>query len=160
MSNAEQPKNTAAMQRLREEIGLTEQQAAAEKVAVLNGMTIDDSRQYEERTRRSEGSQKNWRPWMASDSVCAARRQSKEAPMSKKKLKKLRGIVEKVIRPTLPSEPEKAQIEIEEADELYREIRVENALTDENGEKVRLKPGAKVDVVVKADTDGTTKKTD
>jgi hypothetical protein len=34
---------------------------------------------------------------------------------------------------------------------------IENVLTDENGEKVRLKPGADVDVVVEADTDATTK---
>jgi hypothetical protein len=50
MSSAKQPKNTAAIQRLREEIvRLTEQQAAAEKMAVLNGMTIDDSRRSKER---------------------------------------------------------------------------------------------------------------
>ena len=68
--------------------------------------------------------------------------------------------VEKIIKPTLPSEPEKAQTGIEEADELYREIRVENVLTDEHGEKLRLKTGAKVDIVVKADTDATAKKPD
>jgi hypothetical protein len=66
--------------------------------------------------------------------------------------------VQKVLRPIVPFEPEKAQISIDEADELYREIRVENVLTDENGEKVRLKSGADVDVVVEADTNATTKK--
>jgi hypothetical protein len=35
--------------------------------------------------------------------------------------------------------------------------RIENILTDENGEKVRLNPGADVDVIVEADTDATTK---
>jgi hypothetical protein len=78
----------------------------------------------------------------------------------KKKRKKLRGTVEKVIKSTLPGEPEKAQIGIEKADDLYREIRVENVLTDENGDQVRLKPGAEVDVIVEADTDATTKKPD
>jgi hypothetical protein len=39
---------------------------------------------------------------------------------------------------------------------FIREIRVENVLTDENGEKVRLKLGADIDVVVEADTDATT----
>jgi predicted DNA-binding antitoxin AbrB/MazE fold protein len=76
----------------------------------------------------------------------------------KRKRKKLRGTVQKVLKPVIPGETEKAQISVEEADELYREIRVENVLTDENGEKVRLKPGAEVDVVVEADTDATTKK--
>jgi hypothetical protein len=37
---------------------------------------------------------------------------------------------------------------------------LENALTDDNGERVRLKPGAEVDVIVEADTDATTKKSD
>ena len=77
--------------------------------------------------------------------------------MSKKKRKKLRGKVSKVLKPVVPSEPEKAEISVKEADELYREIRVENVLTDEKGEKVRLKPGAEVDVVLEADTDATTK---
>jgi hypothetical protein len=80
--------------------------------------------------------------------------------MSKTKRKRLRGKVQKVLKPIVPVEPEKAQISVDEADELYREIRVENALTDENGERVRLKPGAEVDVILEADTDATTKKSD
>jgi hypothetical protein len=75
-----------------------------------------------------------------------------------KKRKKLPGTVDKVIKPVVPSEPEKAQIEIEGADDLYREIRIENTLTDEHGEEVRLKQGAQVDVSIEADTDATLKK--
>ena len=80
--------------------------------------------------------------------------------MSKTKRKRLRGKVQKVLKPIVSVEPEKAQISVDEADELYREIRVENALTDENGERVRLKPGAEVDVILEADTGATTKKPD
>jgi len=80
--------------------------------------------------------------------------------MSKRKRKKLQGTVQKVLKQIGQSEPEKAEIRLEEADDLYREIRVENVLTDENGEKVRLKPGAAVDVILEADTDATTKKPD
>ena len=80
--------------------------------------------------------------------------------MSKTKRKRLRGKVQKVLKPILPLEPENAQISVDEADELYREIRVENVLTDENREKVRLKSGAEVDVILEADTDATTKKPD
>ena len=80
--------------------------------------------------------------------------------MSKTKRKRLRGKVQKVLKPIVAVEPEKAQISVDEADELYREIRVENALTDENGERVRLKPGAEVDVILEADTGATTKKPD
>jgi len=77
-----------------------------------------------------------------------------------KKRKKLRGKVEKVIKPVYPTEPEKAQIAIQDADHLYREIRVENVLTDDQGEKAALKPGASVDVVLEADPSDTIKKTD
>jgi predicted DNA-binding antitoxin AbrB/MazE fold protein len=75
-----------------------------------------------------------------------------------KKRRKLRGKVEKVIKPVDPSEPEKAQITIEDADHLYKEIRVENVLTDDEGDKASLKPGAKVDVVLEADSSDTIKK--
>ena len=80
--------------------------------------------------------------------------------MSKTKRTRLRGKVQKVLKPIVSLEPEKAQISVDEADELYREIRVENVLTDENGEKVRLKTGAEVEVILEADTDDTTTKPD
>ena len=64
----------------------------------------------------------------------------------------LLGKVEKVIPPHPQSgEPEKAQIAVEGADHLYREIRVPNALTDSNGQKVKLKEGADVEVTIEAD---------
>jgi hypothetical protein len=75
-----------------------------------------------------------------------------------KKRKKMRGTVEKIIKPVSSREPEKAQITIPEADDLYREVRVENVLTDENGEKAGLRPGAEVDVIVEADSSATMKK--
>ena len=58
--------------------------------------------------------------------------------MSEKPSTTLPATVEKIIKPLLPSDPEKAQIAVEGADHLYREIRIENTLTDENGAKVRL----------------------
>jgi hypothetical protein len=58
--------------------------------------------------------------------------------------------VEKIIKPLSPREPEKAQIAVEGADHLYRELRIENSLTDENGDKVRLKQGAEVEVTIEA----------
>jgi hypothetical protein len=76
------------------------------------------------------------------------------------KKRRMRGSVQKVIKPVVPSEPEKAQIGIEEGDDLYREIRVENVVTDDKGHKARLKTGAHVDVVIEADSDATTKKPD
>jgi hypothetical protein len=75
-----------------------------------------------------------------------------------KKRKKLKGTVEKIIKPSHRSQPEKAQIAIHEADDLYREIRVENELVDEEGERASLKPGADIDVILEADSNATMKK--
>jgi hypothetical protein len=57
----------------------------------------------------------------------------------------LPGTVEKII-PASSFAPEKAQISVEGAEHLYKEIRVENTLQDENGEKVALKQGAGVTI--------------
>jgi hypothetical protein len=70
----------------------------------------------------------------------------------------LPGTVEKVIKSPDPNVPEKAQITVEGAEDLYREIRIENVLTDENGQIVSLKPGAPVEVTIEADPEDTTKK--
>lgn len=70
----------------------------------------------------------------------------------------LPGTVEKVIKSPDPNVPEKAQITVEGAEDLYREIRVENVLTDEKGQIVSLKPGAPVEVTIEADPEDTTKK--
>ena len=77
--------------------------------------------------------------------------------MSRKR-KKMRGTVQKIITPLTPSQPEKAQIDIHGADDLYREIRIDNEVTDEKGEKASLKPGAEVDVTVEVDSSATIKK--
>ena len=60
--------------------------------------------------------------------------------------------------PRIPDETEKAQIVVEDADDLYREIRIENTLTNEDGEEVSLKPGAQVQVTVEAEAAATTPK--
>jgi hypothetical protein len=65
------------------------------------------------------------------------------------------GLVQKVIPPYVPDAPEKVEISIPSADDLYREIRIENTLTDERGDKVKLKPGADVEVTVEADITAT-----
>ena len=70
----------------------------------------------------------------------------------------LPGKVEKIIPALNPTEPEKAQIAIDGADTLYREIRIENSLAGEDGEEVGLKKDADVDVTVEADKDATTSK--
>jgi hypothetical protein len=76
--------------------------------------------------------------------------------MSEKPSTTLPGTVEKIIKPMSPNEPEKVQIAVEGADELYKEIRIENTLTKNNGEKVHLKVGAEVEVTVEAPLEATT----
>ena len=68
------------------------------------------------------------------------------------------GKVQKIIPPTHADAPEKAEIAIEGADHLYREIRIENTLQDERGREVKLKQGAHVEVVVEAERDATVPK--
>jgi hypothetical protein len=70
----------------------------------------------------------------------------------------LPGTVEKIIPSIDPSQSEKAQIDIEGADELYKEIRVENILQDDVGNSVSLKNGAEVEITIKADPEATTPK--
>jgi hypothetical protein len=70
----------------------------------------------------------------------------------------LPGTVQKIIKPIDPDAEDTAEISIEKAEDLYREIRVENTLKDANGEKVGLKEGAPVDVTIEADKKDTTKK--
>jgi len=65
--------------------------------------------------------------------------------------------VEKII-PGSAIAPEKAQISVETAEHLYKEIRVDNTLKDENGKEVALKPGAHVQVTIEAEKDATVPK--
>lgn len=78
---------------------------------------------------------------------------------SKPKVKKP-ATVRKIIKPIVPGQPEKAEIAVHDADDLYKEIRIENTLEDSKGVKVKLKPGAEVDVIVEADAKDTTPKND
>jgi hypothetical protein len=60
------------------------------------------------------------------------------------------GTVDKIILSSGPRQSEKVQIAIDEADQRYRVLRIENALTDEHGNDVKLRKGAHVDVTVTA----------
>ena len=73
---------------------------------------------------------------------------------------KLHGVVDKIVLSNHPSQPEKAQIVIQEAEDLYKELRIDNALHDGGGEKVKLKRGTEVEVIVEAPVDGVDKRTD
>ena len=80
--------------------------------------------------------------------------------MNEKPSVTLPGTVEKIIKSPYRGIAEKAEIAVEGADHLYREIRIENKLTDEDGNEVKLKQGATVDVTVEAEPTQTVRKDD
>ena len=61
------------------------------------------------------------------------------------------GPVQRIIKSPFPQEPEKAEITVEGADHLYKEIRIENTLKTADGRPVALKEGAEVEVIIEAD---------
>jgi hypothetical protein len=61
--------------------------------------------------------------------------------------------VDKIIPATHGCKPEQAQIAVGGADDLYREIRVENTLQHESGNAVSLKESAEVKVTIAADAE-------
>jgi len=76
--------------------------------------------------------------------------------MSDKPSTTLPATVEKIIKSPSPSVPDNAQIAVEGADHLYRELRIENTLVDENGDKVHLKEGTDIEVTIEAEPEATT----
>ena len=60
------------------------------------------------------------------------------------------GTVDRIIPSPRRSLPERAQIAVDGPDHRNQDLRIENTLTDENGDDVKLKKGAHVDVTVTA----------
>lgn len=58
------------------------------------------------------------------------------------------GTVDKIIPSPRPGQSEKAQIALDETNPRYRDFRIENTLTDEHGDDVKLKKGGHVEVTV------------
>ena len=71
----------------------------------------------------------------------------------------LTGVVEQILEP-VGSVPERAVIEIQGAEDLYSEIRIDNALSDGNGQKVKLQLREKVNITIETTTGCTEKKSD
>jgi hypothetical protein len=60
------------------------------------------------------------------------------------------GTVDKIIPSARPSQPENAQISVDGPDHRSQGLRIENTLTNEHGDEVRLKKGAHVEITVTA----------
>ena len=79
-------------------------------------------------------------------------------PSQQKATVTLPAVVDKIIPSPDPAKPDKAQIVVEAAEDLYREIRIDNTLQDANGKPVALKKGAEVEVTIEADPHDVTPK--
>jgi hypothetical protein len=60
------------------------------------------------------------------------------------------GKVAKIIPSRSRQQPDKAQIAVDKVAPRYRNLRIENSLTDEHGDEVKLKKSAHVEVTVAA----------
>jgi hypothetical protein len=58
------------------------------------------------------------------------------------------GTVDKIIPSSGPGQSEKAQIAVDVPHQQYRNLRIENTLTDEHGDDVKLKKGGHVEITV------------
>jgi hypothetical protein len=60
-------------------------------------------------------------------------------------------VVQKIVKSVYSNEVEKIEITIPAADDLFREIRIENNFTGEDGQSVALRTGAELDVTFEAE---------
>ena len=68
----------------------------------------------------------------------------------------LPGTVERIIPSLSPEKSDTAQITVESVDDLYRDVHIENTLTNESGGKVSLVLGSPVKVTITARRGSTT----
>ena len=61
-------------------------------------------------------------------------------------------VVTKLVKPAFEGQPAKVEISISQADDLFREIRIENNFTGIDGGPVALTNGARLDVTFEAET--------
>lgn len=67
-------------------------------------------------------------------------------------------VVNKLVPASYANIPDKVEVSILAADPLFREVRLENALTTHDGQKVALKSGARLDVTFEAEVIDTVKR--
>ncbi len=75
--------------------------------------------------------------------------------MSEKASVTLLGTVEKIIKLPLSNEEDSPQINVERSVHLFQKVRIENTLTNSEGEQVGLKLGAPVEITVAAEVEST-----
>ncbi len=68
------------------------------------------------------------------------------------------GVVRKVLAPIYAAQPERVEISIPDAVDLFREIRIANSFMSPDGRSVALKAGARVHITLEADRKDTVPK--
>jgi len=68
--------------------------------------------------------------------------------------KTLPAVVNKIVRSLLPDQPDEVEISISGAEDLFREIRIENSFTNVDGRLIALTSGVHLDVTFEAETGG------
>jgi hypothetical protein len=69
--------------------------------------------------------------------------------------KALTGRVRKLLTPSYSTQPQRVEISIPDADDLFREIRIANSFNSPEGESVALREGARVHITIEADLSDT-----
>jgi hypothetical protein len=108
---------------------------------------LNNKRKKESREATHASVQREMAQPRMSKSARIAERNSDTERISEQPRTIIPGVVDKLIPSPTPSLPEKAQISIE-SDHGYRDLRIENSLTDEHGDEVKLKKGTHVEVTV------------
>ena len=78
--------------------------------------------------------------------------------MTKKAKTTKPGTVKRIVPSFDSREPDKAEIHVHDAEPLYEELRIPNALKDEDGKEVELKKGVGVQIHVEAEKSATAPK--
>lgn len=73
-------------------------------------------------------------------------RKSLDAEPAGKGWKLMSAVAKHTLKPLNPQEAERVEISIAEADELFREIRVENSFVDAEGNVLAIKAGAELNI--------------
>jgi hypothetical protein len=71
--------------------------------------------------------------------------------------KTVTAVVSKLLTPAYPTQPERVEISIPEADDLFREIRIANDFSSPDGEVVGLQAGTQLEITFEADIRDATK---
>ena len=72
--------------------------------------------------------------------------------------KTMSGTVQKIVKNPYQHRADVIEISISEAEDLFREVRIENSFTDLDGQRVSLKHGAHLDVTFEAEGKDTIRK--